>query len=289
MPTALCIAIVGAESTGKSTLAHALAQALGRQGVRAAWVPEALREWCERERRTPHRHEQAAIATTQHERIAAAAAAHDVVVCDTTALMTAVYSRLIFGDTSLEGPAAAMHRAAVDITLLTALDLPWVPDGHQRDGPHVREPVDRALRELMQREAIAHAVISGRGAVRLARAQAAVLVARAAAAQQAAGSSLRSPQASLDPSHPTPGESARGPRPWHAPFTQLDAHAAAGARRWACACCVPQAEAELLRAAQAERGSDGGPSVGRNEARGQEPNQDPNQEPNQAPNQGLCA
>ena len=42
-------AIVGAESTGKSTLAEALAARLtDATGWRCTWVPEYLREWCER-------------------------------------------------------------------------------------------------------------------------------------------------------------------------------------------------------------------------------------------------
>ena len=91
MPDALCIAIVGAESTGKTTLAAALAMRLAAEtGRRVAWVPELLREWCEHSGRTPLIHEQASILRAQHERIDAAAASHDIVVCDTTALMTAV-------------------------------------------------------------------------------------------------------------------------------------------------------------------------------------------------------
>ncbi|MFO1269552.1 MAG: hypothetical protein U1F67_24040 [Rubrivivax sp.] len=43
-----------------------------------------LRAWCESERRTPRRDEQRAILLEQHRRIDAAAATHDVVVCDTT-------------------------------------------------------------------------------------------------------------------------------------------------------------------------------------------------------------
>ena len=44
---ALIISILGAESTGKTTLAAALAARLSSQGVpRVAWVPELLREWC---------------------------------------------------------------------------------------------------------------------------------------------------------------------------------------------------------------------------------------------------
>jgi nicotinamide riboside kinase len=163
----LRIAIVGAESTGKSTLAQALTQALAEAtGLRCALVPEWLRQWCDREGRTPRADEQAGIAAGQHARIEAAAATHDIVVCDTTALMTAVYSRLIFGDRSLE-PVAAMHHLRIPLTLLTALDLPWVPDGLQRDGPQVREPVDTLVRELLLAQGQRWSLVGGTGPARL--------------------------------------------------------------------------------------------------------------------------
>ena len=164
---ALCIAIVGAESTGKTTLAAALAPRLAADtGLRVAWVPELLRDWCDRTGRTPQAHEQASILRGQHERIEQAAAAHDVVICDTTALMTAVYSRLLFDDRSLEARAAALHHRMA-LTLLMALDLPWVADGQQRDGPHVQGPVDTLLRELLMQQPLPWAVVGGSGAARL--------------------------------------------------------------------------------------------------------------------------
>jgi len=44
------IAIVGAESTGKTALAQALAAELATlTGLRCTWVGEWLRSWCERE------------------------------------------------------------------------------------------------------------------------------------------------------------------------------------------------------------------------------------------------
>jgi nicotinamide riboside kinase len=163
MADAVVIAIVGAESTGKTALADALAARLAQEtGWRVTWVPEWLRTWCAREGRTPRLDEQAAIARVQHEHIEAAAAGHDVVVCDTTALTTAVYSRLVFGDRSLDACAVALHRR-IDITLLTALDLPWVPDGHQRDGAHVRAPVDAALRALLVEHGLDWTLVSGHG------------------------------------------------------------------------------------------------------------------------------
>lgn len=168
MPEALVIAVLGAESTGKTTLAAALAARLTTEtGLRCTWVDEWLRNWCAREGRTPRRDEQLAIAQAQHARIAATRAHHDVVVCDTSALMTAVYSRIVFGDHTLEASAAALHRSDVSLSLVTALDLPWVADGLQRDGAHVREPVDTALRQLLQAAALPWTLVSGRGEARV--------------------------------------------------------------------------------------------------------------------------
>lgn len=163
MAEPLIVAVVGAESTGKTALARALA---GQLGPRATWVPEALRGWCEVEGRTPRRDEQRAIAMLQTQRIAEAARTHDVVIADTTALMTAVYSHIVFGDGSLDELAAAAHRAC-GLTLLTAIDLPWVSDGLQRDGPHVREPVDQQLRQLMQAHGMGFSLVLGQGPQRL--------------------------------------------------------------------------------------------------------------------------
>jgi nicotinamide riboside kinase len=219
---ALGIAVIGAESTGKTTLALALAERLRADtGQRVACVPELLRAWCEAAGRTPQAHEQASILRAQHERIEQARETHDIVVCDTTALMVAVYSRLIFGDASLEQRAAELHRRHATITLLTAIDLPWVADGFQRDGPQVREPVDDTLRALLQRHAIPFAVIGGQGPARLAQAHAAL--------------------------QPWLGEAA--PAAPGGLFTGLGQRRGA---RWACECC-PDAgsERQLLAAGRA--------------------------------------
>ncbi|MBK7531750.1 AAA family ATPase [Piscinibacter sp.] len=173
MSRAFVIGLLGAESTGKTTLAAELGAALAAPGRRVAVVPEFLREFCHRAGRTPRQDEQAGIAAQQSLRIAEAAESHDIVVADTTALMIAVYSEQVFGDTSLYDSALADH-ARSSLTLLTALDLPWQADGLQRDGPHVREPVDALVRAALARAAIDCAVVFGQGPQRLANALAAV-------------------------------------------------------------------------------------------------------------------
>ncbi len=224
MAKTLRIAIVGAESTGKSTLAQALAERLAAlSGSRCTWVGEWLRLWCERAGRTPRPDEQQAIAEHQHRLIDEAAADHDVVVCDTTALMTAVYSQMLFNDHSLVPFAIAQQRRC-QLTLLTALDIDWVPDGLQRDGPQVREPVDSRVRALLIGHGLPWALVAGQGTARL------------EAAVDAVAPLLRRVSA--------PGSGL---------FTRLaERDAQAMARPWVCGDCdLPGCEHLLLRGARA--------------------------------------
>ncbi len=167
MAEPLRIAIVGAESTGKTALARALAAELAAlTGLRCTWVGEWLRSWCEREGRTPRPEEQSAIARQQQALIDEAAAQHDLVVCDTTPLMTAVYSDLLFNDRALDAYAVEQQRRC-QLSLLTALDIAWQPDGLQRDGPQVRTPVDNRVRALLTGHALPWSLVAGQGAARL--------------------------------------------------------------------------------------------------------------------------
>ncbi|MBT2337392.1 ATP-binding protein [Variovorax paradoxus] len=164
LPTGCVIALLGAESTGKTELARALVQRLQERGIAATLVGEYLREWCGREGRTPRPDEQQAIAQEQTRRIDAAAAS-GVVVADTTAVMTAVYSELLFDDTSLHADALAAQ-ARYAITLLTALDIPWIADA-LRDGDHAREPTDALVRAALSGARLSFAVVHGTGSERL--------------------------------------------------------------------------------------------------------------------------
>src|SRR5690606_18394548 len=87
------VAILGGESTGKSTLAAALAA-----HYKTIWVPEYLRDFVEHHQRTPHADEQYGIALTQVEHeTALLSQATGLLFCDTTPRMTAMYSQYYFG------------------------------------------------------------------------------------------------------------------------------------------------------------------------------------------------
>jgi nicotinamide riboside kinase len=159
------IALLGAESTGKSTLALQLGEALTGRGHTVQIVSEYLREWCDAKERVPWQNEQADIANQQSLRIGLDTK-KAVVIADTTALMTAVYSDYLFNDQSLYEEALAAQKG-YDLTLLMGLDMPWVADGLQRDGPHVRDDVDALIRQALQRAEIAASTIYGLGDARL--------------------------------------------------------------------------------------------------------------------------
>lgn len=166
MSRVLRVAIIGAECVGKTELAQRLAESLP-----GLWIPEYLREFCDRLGRTPLPEEQAQILAEQRRREDEAMARArsrrlDWVLADSAPLVTALYSELLFGDVSLH-EEALVHHARYDATLLLAPDLPWVADGILRDGPAVREAFHALLLQRLQQAELAFALIGGAGEQRL--------------------------------------------------------------------------------------------------------------------------
>lgn len=158
------IAVLGAESTGKSTLVQDLTLTLQAIGTPCIAISEFLREWCDKYQRTPRPEEQAQIAQEQTLRIGAAQGL--AVVADTTALMTALYSDLLFQDPSLYPDALDELRNFTHV-LVTGLDLPWVADGHQRDSPAGQQAFHQRLQSVLQEHNIRYSMVWGTGPLRL--------------------------------------------------------------------------------------------------------------------------
>ncbi|MNR79370.1 Trifunctional NAD biosynthesis/regulator protein NadR [compost metagenome] len=152
----LRVALLGAESTGKSTLAAALAS-----HYQTVWVSEYLREFVEVQQRTPQAHEQILIATTQIAREDAAAQhAQHFLFCDTTPLMTALYSQFYFGEVDAALQALALqHR--YDFTIVAEPSNPWVADGLQRESDSVRQEVHRLLLRALDEARIPYLLVAG--------------------------------------------------------------------------------------------------------------------------------
>jgi nicotinamide riboside kinase len=163
------IAVVGGECTGKTTLCQTLAATLP-----GLWVPEYLREFVDRTGRAPMAQEQASILRTQIEReraeIAAAARADlGWVTCDSAPIATAIYSEMYFDDHTLYDEAERHHRTYA-CTLLMDIDLPWEPDGLQRDGPAVRQEFHVRVQAWLHARHARCVLVSGNGAARVAAA-----------------------------------------------------------------------------------------------------------------------
>jgi len=150
------IAVLGAESSGKSTLCDALARHYG-----TVWVPEYLREFVDTRARVPFETDQYPIACAQLAREdEAASRAHRFLFCDTTPLMTALYSRQYWGRVDAQ-LARLDERHDYAWTLVTAPDSPWEPDGLQRESEEVRQKVHRLLVETLQARGIPYVLLEG--------------------------------------------------------------------------------------------------------------------------------
>jgi HTH-type transcriptional regulator, transcriptional repressor of NAD biosynthesis genes len=182
------VVVVGAESTGTTTLARDLAAALRRRGgvwARTRWVPEHGRERTAGKLaalRTSNpiatvfdvrwsRADFVDIASIQND--AEDAAARDgspILVCDTDARATAVWEERYLGDAS-PGTLALARRP--HLYLLTAdADVPFVDDG-LRDGEHLRSWMTARFREVLAASAVPTLEVAGPPPQRLAAALAA--------------------------------------------------------------------------------------------------------------------
>lgn len=168
------VAILGAESTGKSDLSVALAEHYRLRGITAIVVPEYLRTFVDRKGDVPVEPEQRHIARMQRAaelcaRRAVARQGGGLVLCDTTPLMTAIYSRFCFQTCDAEtARLAALHDYA--LTLITLPDIPWVADGLQRASEDVRDAIHRRVLAACRAHGVDYVRIGGSPAERLAQA-----------------------------------------------------------------------------------------------------------------------
>lgn len=146
------VALVGGESTGKTTLAQALARKLG-----TVWVPEYGRElWEARNGRLVYG-DMVEIARTQVTREQESAKqSHRFLICDTTPLTTLFYSRALFGQVDPELVRLAERR--YDHTLLCQGDFDFVQDGTRGSKAFRDRQHDWYVDELERRGIRAHPV-----------------------------------------------------------------------------------------------------------------------------------
>jgi NadR type nicotinamide-nucleotide adenylyltransferase len=162
------IAIVGAESSGKTTLAVALGAALGGVVVEEfarAYLDQHGPQYTEADLLT------IAVAQTRAEDAAMAHAAGmhaRAVVCDTDMVTIRIWSEEKFGRCDPWIIEASEHRP-YDLWLLCRPDIPWEPDP-LRENPHDRDRLFQVYEAVLKRLGKPFAVIGGTPAERLSRA-----------------------------------------------------------------------------------------------------------------------
>jgi len=128
------IAIVGPESTGKSTISQALAK-----HYHVPWVPEYARYYCAAlttdctlQDEINMFHGQVAL-----EESVLAMTETDFIICDTTFITVKIWSDEMLGETP-QIVIDALQAKPYDFYVLLDIDLPWMDDP-LRDFPHMRE------------------------------------------------------------------------------------------------------------------------------------------------------
>ena len=138
------IGLLGGESTGKSTLARALADALP-----AFVAEEYLRDFVASYGRAPLPHDQEGIFLTQQATVstvlrAAVHAGVPWIIADPLPLMTAVYSIVYFDDDSLL-PMGMADAGDYDLLVWCAPDFAGAPEPGMRDGDSIRQRTDEVI------------------------------------------------------------------------------------------------------------------------------------------------
>lgn len=177
------VAIVGSESTGKTTLARALAARW-----KTAWVPEFARAYLEE--RGPVAAAPGDILSDAKTSICTLAdiepigrghlASEDrlareadrVLFCDTDLTVTDVLSREYFGACP-EWVSAASREQRYALTFLTGIDVPWEADA-LRDRPQLRREMHAKFRAALDERGRNYFELTGSHDARLAQADAAI-------------------------------------------------------------------------------------------------------------------
>ncbi|MCR2828182.1 AAA family ATPase [Microbacterium sp. zg.Y909] len=161
------VVVLGAESTGSTTLAEALAAELG-----TLWVPEYGREHSltrDGGLIAPWRTDEFDLIADRQialERDALRRVPAPVLVCDTDVLATALWHERYVGVAAPRlWERAAAH--APDLYLLTGDEIPFVQDG-MRDGEHIRHAMQDRFRETLTGQDTPWAEVRGTVAERVA-------------------------------------------------------------------------------------------------------------------------
>ncbi len=150
------IVITGAESTGKTTLARALASYYSEP-----WTKEFVRNYVEQTGRELQTKDLEPIACGQLEaEDASLPRARKLIIHDTNILSSIIYARHYFG-TELDWVDRRFKERSYNLYLLCMPDIPWVADKGQRESPEVRAQLHRIFKTTLNSLKLPHMEIRG--------------------------------------------------------------------------------------------------------------------------------
>jgi NadR type nicotinamide-nucleotide adenylyltransferase len=155
------ISITGPESTGKSTLAQALAE-----HYQTVWVPEYARSYLDSLGREYTKDDLVEITKGQIKaEDEMEKKASGLLICDTDLLVIKIWHQHRFGQLH---PLITDNykRRSYDFYLLMDIDLPWKYDP-QREHPHLRQYFFDLYERELRKMGVQYAVISGENRFRL--------------------------------------------------------------------------------------------------------------------------
>ncbi|WP_411273243.1 AAA family ATPase [Daejeonella sp.] len=155
------IAIVGPESTGKSTISAQLADYF-----QSVWVPEYAREYCAALTAPCTRQDEINMFRGQLElETQILPQANKILICDTTFITVKIWSDHMFGESPRE-VIDELPKHPYDLYLLMDINLPWQEDP-LRDFPHMREHFMEVWHNELKALDATYYVISGSNKERL--------------------------------------------------------------------------------------------------------------------------
>src|ERR1700709_961515 len=151
------IAVVGPESTGKSTMAAYLAK-----HYNTVWIPEFARGYCEKLIAQPTWQDEINMFYGQLElEKDLLQQANKLAICDTTFITVKIWSDYTFGKSPRE-VLDELPKHPYDLYLLLNIDLPWEEDP-LRDFPHMREHFMQVWYKELEELKANYVTISGTG------------------------------------------------------------------------------------------------------------------------------
>lgn len=161
-PDLIKIAVVGPESTGKSTIAQAVARHFD-----TVCVPEYAREYCKNLHNEYTLQDEVNMYYGQIalENTLIPLAKNNLLICDTTIMTIKIWCDYLFGDTPQDVKDEINNRH-YDLYLLMDIDLPWEEDP-LRDFPEHREHFMGVWESELKSLKANYIIISGLGDERL--------------------------------------------------------------------------------------------------------------------------